>query len=321
MATGEFTRHPDNKHIQSGLYSNSNDRDNLKHDKKKKHLNVFEKSTEKIFQLCSLISLISLIIITVFIFANGSSVFLKIGFVDFIFGMEWKPLEGIFGIFPMIVASLLVTLGATFIGVSIGLMTAVLLAEISPPAFSKIIRPAVDLLAAIPSVVYGFFGLIVVVPMIDQKFGGGGNSLLAAILILGVMILPTIVSISETSIRAVPKEYKEGSLALGASHIETIFKVILPAAKSGIFASIVLAMGRAIGETMAVILVIGNTPQLPRSLIERARTLTSNIAIEMSYAQGLHQEALFATGVVLFVFIMILNIILNIFIRKAGEGN
>lgn len=290
-------------------------------DKSKKHRGVFEKATEKLFFISACVSILSLVIITVFIFANGVPIFFKVGFKEIIFGLEWKPLEGKFGILPMIVASLLVTVGATLIGITIGLMTAVLLAEISPKWFSKIIRPAIDLLAGIPSVVYGFFGLVVIVPLIDKYFGGGGNSLLAAIIILGIMILPTIVSICETSIRAVPKQYKEGSLALGASHIETIFKVILPAAKSGIFAAIVLGMGRAIGETMAAILVIGNTPQFPGSIFDRVRTLTSNIAIEMGYAQGLHQEALFATGVVLFVFIMILNIVLNVFIRRAGEVN
>ncbi len=318
MAINEIAEHSDNKSINAPMYL---DKDASVKNKNKKYKSIFETLTEKTFLICSLISILSLIIITVFIFANGIPIFFKVGLTDIIFGMEWKPLEGKFGIFPMILSSLMVTLGATLIGVTIGLMTAVLLAEISPKRLSGIIRPAVDLLAGIPSVVYGFFGLIVLVPLIDRNFGGGGNSLLAAIIILGIMILPTIVSISETSIRAVPKEYKEGSLALGASHIETIFKVILPAAKSGIFAAIVLGMGRAIGETMAVILVIGNTPQIPNSLFDRARTLTSNIAIEMGYAQGLHQESLFATGVVLFIFIMILNIILNVFIRKAGESN
>ncbi len=316
MAINGISEQMDNKCIKAGLYTDENKYANNKNRKK-----ILEKIIENIFLLSSMISIVSLIIITVFIFINGSGIFFKVGFTNIIFGMEWKPLEGSYGLFPMILSSLLVTIGTTFIGVSIGLMTAVLLAEISPKSFSKIIRPAVDLLAGIPSVVYGFFGLIVIVPIIDSKFGGGGNSILAAIIILGIMILPTIISISETSIRAVPKEYKEGSLALGASHIETIFKVILPAAKSGIFAAIVLAMGRAIGETMAVILVIGNTPQIPNSLFDRARTLTSNIALEMGYAQGLHQEALFATGVVLFVFIMLLNIVLNVFIRKAGENN
>ncbi len=316
VTSNKITEHSDSNMTQAGMHTDKNN-----NGKNKNCKSFLEKITEKTFLICSLISILSLITISVFIFANGTSIFFKVGFMDIILGMVWKPLEGKFGILPMIVSSLYVTAGATLIGVSVGLMTAVLLAEISPKKLSGIIRPAVELLAGIPSVVYGFFGLIVVVPLIDRYLGGGGNSLLAAIIILSIMILPTIVSISETSIRAVPKEYKEGSLALGASHIETIFKVILPAAKSGIFAAIVLGMGRAIGETMAVILVIGNTPLIPNSLIERARTLTSNIAIEMGYAQGLHRESLFATGVVLFVFIMILNIILNVFIRKAGEIN
>jgi phosphate transport system permease protein len=286
----------------------------------KKLRSVLERVSENVFLLCACISVLSVVIISVYIFAKGIPIFFKVGFKEIIFGMEWKPLEGKYGLFPMIIASLLVTFGAVAIGVTIGLMTAILLAEISPQKFSKIIRPAVELLAGIPSVVYGFFGLIVIVPVIDKSFGGGGNSLLAGIIILGIMILPTIISIAETSIRAVPKEYKEGSLALGASHIQTIFKVILPAARSGIMAAVVLGMGRAIGETMAAILVIGNTPLIPHSIFDRVRTLTSNIAIEMSYAQGMHQEALLATGVVLFVFIMILNILLNVFIRKAGEA-
>jgi len=284
-----------------------------------KRRSFIEHIAENILLLCAFLSIISVLVITVYIFASGFPIFGKVGFREIVLGMDWKPLEGKFGIFPMIVASLIATFGAIVVGVSIGMMTAVFLAEVSPKWLVKIVRPGVELLAGIPSVVYGFFGLIVLVPIIDKYFGGGGNSLLAAIIILGIMILPTIVSITETSLRAVPPEYKEGSLALGASQIQTIFKVTIPAAKSGIMAGIVLGMGRAIGETMAVILVIGNTPQIPGSLIERARTLTSNIAIEMSYAEGMHQEALFATGMVLFVFIMILNIILIALFRKAGE--
>lgn len=280
---------------------------------------VIEYVIEHLFLICALISIISVLIITIFIFINGVPIFFKVGFKEIIFGMEWKPQEEKFGIFPMILASVAATIGAITVGVSIGLMTAVFLSEVAPKWLSGIIRPAIELLAGIPSVVYGFFGLIVIVPIVDQMFGGGGNSLFVGIVILSIMILPTIISIAETSIRAVPKEYKEGSLALGASHIQTIFKVIIPAAKSGIMAAVVLGMGRAIGETMAAILVIGNTPQIPHSLFDRIRTLTSNIAIEMSYAQGLHQEALFATGVVLFVFIMLLNVILNVIIRKGGE--
>jgi phosphate transport system permease protein len=291
--------------------------------KKKQHTHklqtLIEHIAENILLLCASLAVISLLVITVYIFFSGLPIFGKFGFKEIVFGVVWKPLEGKFGILPMIVASMVTTFGAVGVGGAIGLMTAVFLAEIAPEWLAKLVRPAVDLLAGIPSVVYGFFGLIVIVPLIDKHFGGGGNSLLAAIIILGIMILPTIVSIVETSLRAVPVEYKEGSLALGASDIQTIFKVTIPAAKSGIMAGIVLALGRAIGETMAVILVIGNTPQIPGSLIERARTLTSNIAIEMGYAQGLHQEALFATGVVLFIFIMLLNIMVTVLFRKAGE--
>lgn len=243
----------------------------------------------------------------------------KIGFKEFIFGTRWKPLAGIFGILPMIIGSVYVTLGSIIIGVPIGILTAVFIAEIAPSWLAKIVRPAVELLAGIPSVVYGFFGLLVIVPKIDKLFFNGGNSLLAASIILGIMILPTIVNISETSIRAVPKAYKEGSFAMGASHIQTIFGVILPAAKSGILAAVVLGIGRAIGETMAVILVAGNTVLIPHSLLDRFRPLTANIAIEMGYAYGDHQSALFATGVVLFIFIMILNLVLNTLLHKVGE--
>ncbi len=279
----------------------------------------YEKIVETAFFICACMSILSVGIITVYIFYKGSpSMFLKIGVVDFITGQAWKPEIGLFGIFNMIVGSILGTMGAIAIGVAIGLFTAIFLSEIAPQWLVKIVRPAVELLAGIPTIVYGFFGLIVILPMIDDTFGGGGNSLLAVIIILSIMILPTVISISETSIRSVPKEYKEGSLALGASHIQTIFKVIVPAARSGIMASVVLGIGRAIGETMAVILVAGNTPQIPHSIFDRVRTLTANIALEMGYATGLHQEALFSTGVVLFVFIMALNIVLNLVIRRKG---
>jgi len=275
---------------------------------------------EKTLLLCASVAVVSVVVIAVYVFYSGLPVLGKVGLKEVIFGTEWKPLEGKFGLLPMIIASLLTTLGAVTLAAFIGLMTAVFLAEIAPAGLAAIVRPAVELLAGIPSVVYGFFGLIVLVPLLDEHFGGGGNSLLAAIVILTVMVLPTIISIAENSLRAVPSEYKEGSLALGASKIQTIFKVQIPAAKSGIMAGIVLGMGRAIGETMAVILVIGNTPQIPTSLLDRARTLTANIALEMSYAEGLHQEALFATGVVLFVFIMLLNIAVMFLFRKAGAS-
>ncbi|MFA9398065.1 MAG: phosphate ABC transporter permease subunit PstC [Clostridiaceae bacterium] len=271
------------------------------------------------FLICALIAILSVFIITVFIFIKGGPAIFKIGPINFLFGSKWAPSGELYGILPMILASIYATLGAIVIGVPIGIFTAVFLSEIAPEFLTKIIRPAVDLLAGIPSVVYGFFGLLVFVPIINDKFDNGGNSLLAAMIILGIMILPTIVSISESSIKAVPTEYKEGSLALGASHIQTIFKVILPAAKSGIFTAVILGIGRAIGETMAVILVIGNTPLIPTALTDRARTLTANIALEMGYAQGLQREALFATGVILFLFIMLLNLILTFAKKRAGE--
>jgi len=275
---------------------------------------------EKFFFLCACMSVLSVLVISVYIFVNGSPAIFKIGLFKFLFGMEWAPSLEQFGIFPMIIASILGTIGALVIGICVGVFTAIFLAEIAPNWLVRIFQPAIQLLAGIPSVVYGFFGLIVIVPLISKYFGGVGNSLLAVIIILGIMILPTIINISEAALRAVPKEYKEGSLALGATHIQTIFKVILPAARSGIMTSIILGAGRAIGETMAVIMVAGNTPLLPSSLLKPVRTMTSNIVLEMGYAFGLHQGALFATGVVLFILIMLLNIILNIIIRKAGES-
>lgn len=287
----------------------------------KRHMakRIHERIVESFFLICALMSILSVAIISIYIFIKGSPAIIKIGIPKFIFGTHWEPLAGDFGIAPMIVASFLGTLGALVIGISIGLFTAIFLAELAPAWMARIVRPAIELLAGIPSVVYGFFGLVVIVPLITRLFGGAGNSLLAVIIILGIMVLPTIVSISETAIRAVPTSYKEGSLALGASHIQTIFKVILPAAKSGIFAAIVLGAGRAIGETMAVILVAGNTPLFPKAITSMMRTLTANIAIEMGYAHGLHQEALFATGVILFVFIMLLNLILNVFLQKGEK--
>ncbi|EOD01473.1 phosphate ABC transporter permease subunit PstC [Caldisalinibacter kiritimatiensis] len=280
---------------------------------------IGEKIVEWIFFISASTAIICVALITFFIFVQGSPAIFKIGLKDFILGMEWHPLHDTFGIFPMIVGSVYATFGAIILGVPIGILTSVFIAELAPDWMVKIVRPAVELLAGIPSVVYGFFGLLVIVPMISKYIGGAGNSLLAAIFILSVMILPTVVSISETSIRAVPKEYKEGSLAMGASHIQTIFKVILPAAKSGILAAVVLGIGRAIGETMAVILVAGNSPLIPNQLTDSIRTMTAGIAIEMGYAFGLHQQALFGIGVILFIFIMALNIILNVVTAKAGD--
>lgn len=292
---------------------------NSKPVKLNKRRNISEKLIEIFFFICALFAVLSVAIITIYIFAKGIPAVIEIGLGNFILGKVWKPMEEIFGIFSMIIGSILATIGAIIIGVPIGVLTAVFLAEIAPRRIAKIVQPAVELLAGIPSVVYGFFGLVVIVPMISKYLGGPGNSLLAVNIMLGIMILPTIVNISATSIRAVPKEYKEASLAMGASHIQTIFKVILPAARSGILTGIVLGIGRAVGETMAVILVAGNTPAIPNSILSPVRTLTANIAMEMGYAFGLHQDALFATGVVLFVFIMILNIVLSKLTSKAGD--
>lgn len=286
---------------------------------RKKLWGLWERFIEGIFLICACVAIFSVIVITLYIFMKGSPAILKIGVWKFIAGQIWQPRADIYGILPMIIASVLGTLGAIAFGVAIGLFTAVFLAEIAPAWVVKFFKPAINLLAGIPSVVYGFFGLVVIVPLISKYLGGAGNSLLAVIIILSIMILPTIISISETSLKAVPASYKEGSLALGATHIQTIFKVLIPAARSGIMAAIVLGTGRAIGETMAVILVSGNTPLIPHALTDRVRTLTANIALEMGYARGLHQETLFATGVILFIFIMVLNIILNVMIhKKAG---
>lgn len=277
---------------------------------------LLERITTIIFMLAAITSVLFMLLIAGFTFAKGLPAIKEIGFFDFIFGMKWKPGANIFGIFPMIVASLYATIGAVIVGVPIGLLTAVFIAELAPNWLAKLVKPMIDLLSAIPSVVFGFFGLIIILPIIDIKFRNGGNGLLAAIIILGIMILPTIINISAYAIKSVPKEYKEGSLALGATKIQTIFKVTLPAAKSGILAGVILGVGRAVGETMAVLLVAGNSAIMPTGLLSRVRTLTANIAVEMSYATGLHQEALFATGVVLFVFIILLNIVLRVITSK-----
>lgn len=273
----------------------------------------------RLFFLSATVAIAAVAAITIFIFVSGVPAIGKIGLFDFVFGQKWKPSADIYGIFPMIIGSLAATGGAMLVGVPMGIFTAIFMAEIVPDTLSRLIRPAIELLAGIPSVVYGFWGLVVLVPLIDKIWGGGGNSLLAAIVILTIMILPTIVNVSEAALRAVPESYGQGSLALGASKIETIFRVKIPAAKSGILTAVVLGIGRAIGETMAVILVAGNTPMIPGALTDRIRTMTANIAMEMGYAFGLHQEALFATGVILFVFIMALNLVLNRITHQAGD--
>ena len=280
---------------------------------------VKEKIMEAVFMLCACVSILSVALICIFLFANGIPAMTKIGFFDFIFGRKWKPSNEIFGIFPMIIGSIYITAGAIIIGVPIGILTAVFLARFCPEKLYKIIKPAIDLLAGIPSVVYGFFGLCVIVPFVRNNIGGDGNSILTASILLGFMILPTIINVSESSIRAVPEKYYQGALALGATHERSVFCTVVPAAKSGIMAGIVLGIGRAIGETMAVIMVAGNQARMPKGILEGIRTMTSNIVMEMGYATDLHREALIATGVVLFVFILIINTLFSILKNRDKE--
>ena len=280
---------------------------------------VKEKVMEVVFMLCACVSILSVALICIFLFANGIPAMTKIGFFDFIFGRKWKPSNEIFGIFPMIIGSIYITAGAIIIGVPIGILTAVFLARFCPEKLYKIIKPAIDLLAGIPSVVYGFFGLCVIVPFVRNNIGGDGNSILTASILLGFMILPTIINVSESSIRAVPEKYYQGALALGATHERSVFCTVVPAAKSGIMAGIVLGIGRAIGETMAVIMVAGNQARMPKGILEGIRTMTSNIVMEMGYATDLHREALIATGVVLFVFILIINTLFSILKNRDKE--
>ncbi|MCL2494566.1 MAG: phosphate ABC transporter permease subunit PstC [Oscillospiraceae bacterium] len=266
-----------------------------------------EKLSGRIFLALAISSVAALALITVFILVQGLPIIKSVGLIDFVFGMTWAPTQGEFGIFPMIVGSVAVTLGAAIVGVPVGVCCAIFLAEFAPAALRNVFRPAIQLLAGIPSVVYGFWGLLFVVPLIRDYLGGPGLSILAGSIILGIMILPTIISIAEVSLLALPRQYKEGALALGMTHWQAIKSVLLPAAKSGIVAAVILGIGRAIGETMAVIMVLGNAVALPGSILDPVRTLTTNIGIEMGYAAGEHQQALFATGIVLFVVIMLLN--------------
>lgn len=284
-------------------------------------LNSFkEKLMQGVFTAAACVSVAAVILICVFLFANGVPAIFEIGLKDFLLGNTWKPSQNIYGIFPMIVGSLYVTAGAMIIGVPVGILTSVFLAEFCPKWAYKIIKPAVDLLAGIPSVVYGFFGLMVIVPFIRQLFGGSGTSMLAASAVLGIMILPTIIGVSESALRAVPGSYYEGSLALGASHERSVFFAVLPAAKSGILAGVILGIGRAVGETMAVVMVAGNQAIIPNKLTEGVRTMTANIVLEMGYAADLHREALIATAVVLFVFILIINLSFSVIKRKTKDN-
>lgn len=281
-----------------------------------------EKTMKHVFQVCAIISILAVTFMGVYIVGKGLPFFAHTDIVSFLTGMEWIPSKEQFGIFPMLVASLYGTVGAMLIAIVVGISTAIILVELLPKRLAVILSAAIDLLAGIPSVVYGFWGLMVIVPIINDVFGGkgAGSSLLAVIFILALMVLPTVIRMTEVSLRAVPKEYKEGALALGATKLQYIFNVQMRAAQSGTFAGIILAIGRAIGETMAVILVAGNTPLIPQSVTDPVRTLTANIAIEMGYASGLHQEALFATGVVLFVLIIGINFMMKyLLIHKGGQ--
>ena len=276
----------------------------------------FEKIIGIMFFVTALVCIIAVAVICFFLFKNGIPAMSEIGIFDFLFGMKWKPGNELFGIFPMIVGSIIVTGLSVLLGVPIGILSAVFMVFYCKKSLYRILKPAIDLLAGIPSIVYGFFGLVVLVPIMQQLFGGGGKSVLTASILLGIMILPTVISVAESSLRAVPNSYYEGALALGATHERSIFMTVLPAAKSGVMAGVILGVGRSIGETMAVSMVAGNQPVIPESIFKGVRTLTANIVLEMGYAADLHREALIATAVVLFVFILIINLSFSIIKRR-----
>ncbi len=272
-------------------------------------MKVKEKIMEYVFLLTAVISILAVALICVFLFANGIPAMQEIGFFNFLTGTEWRPGNKIFGILPMILGSLYVTGGALIIGVPIGILMSIFMARFCPQKIYKFLKPIVDLLAGIPSIVYGFFGLVVLVPFIRENVENcRGQSILTAAILLGIMILPTVIGAAEPAIRAVDASFYEGALALGATHERSVFSVIVPAANSGILAAVILGVGRALGETMAVMMIVGNQPRVPDSILQGVRTLTTNIVLEMGYATDLHREALIATGVVLFVFILIINL-------------
>lgn len=277
-----------------------------------------ENAMRAVFALTACVSIAAVVLICVFLFASGIPTMKTVGLGNFLFGMTWAPGQGLYGIFPMIVASIIVTAGAILFGVPLGLLCAVFLARFCPKRLYRVLKPAAELLAGIPSIVYGFFGLVVIVPLMQSLFGGSGKGILTASIMLGIMILPTIINVSESALRAVPDSYYEGSLALGATHERSVFSAVLPAARSGILAGVILGVGRAIGETMAVAMVAGNQPILPESLLSGVRTLTANIVQEMGYATDLHREVLIACGVVLFVFILIINLCFSALNRREA---
>lgn len=280
---------------------------------------IKEKLMQMIFLLTACVSILAVALICIFLFSSGVPAIVQIGLQNFLLGTKWKPLAGLFGILPMIVGSVCVTAGALLIGVPIGVLCAVFMAHLCPKKLYRVLKPALDLLAGIPSIVYGFFGLVVLVPIVQNVFGSSGKGILTASILLGIMILPTIISVTESALRAVPSFYYEGALALGATREESLFRTVLPAAKSGVTAAIVLGVGRAVGETMAVVMVAGNKAILPKSILSGVRTLTANIVMEMGYATDLHREALFGTGVVLFVFILLINLCFSL-LKKGGDA-
>lgn len=282
-------------------------------------MKAYERVIQLILFISAITAVIGVLLITYFIINEGYPVIQKVGIMEFITGQKWAPTQGIYGIYPMIIGSLAVTIGALVLGVPIGIGCAVFLAELAKPRITAVIKPGIELLAGIPSVIYGLYGLTIIVPFIRKTFNNQGFSILAGSIVLAIMILPTIINVAESAIRSVPRDYKEASLSLGSSHWQSIKNVIVPAARSGIIAGVILGMGRAIGETMAVIMIVGNSPLVPESILSSVRTLTGNIGIEMGYASGEHQKALFATGIVLFAFIMLLNIAANLIPKKVGE--
>lgn len=274
-----------------------------------------EKGMQVVFLLTACISVLAVVLICIFLFASGVPAIKEIGLSDFLFGTVWRPANNLYGILLMILGSLYVTAGALVIGVPLGVLSAVFLAQFCPKPLYKPLRAAINLMEGIPSVVYGFFGLVVLVPFVRNNFGGYGMGVLTASILLGIMILPTIITVSESALQAVPSSYYDGAVALGASHERSVFFVMVPAAKRGILAGIVLGIGRAIGETMAVIMVAGNQAIIPDSLTSGVRTLTTNIVMEMGYSTDLHREALIATAVVLFVFILLINLTFSVLSR------
>lgn len=276
-----------------------------------------ENGMKMVFFLAALTSVLAVALICIFLFAGGLPAMAKIGFGDFIFGRKWKPGNNMFGIFPMIMGSICVTGVSLAIGVPIGLFTSVFMASYCPKPIYCVCQAAINLMAGIPSIVYGFFGLVLIVPLMNTLTGKDGSTMLTASIVLAIMILPTIIAQAETSLRSVPNSYYEGSLALGATKERSLFFVVLPAAKSGVIAGVVLGIGRAIGETMAVVMVAGNQPRMPAGLFKGLRTMTANIVLEMGYAADLHREALIATGVVLFIFILIINLAVSLLNRRT----